>query len=191
MTTIPTHFQPALHTLLASLATLSLVLASGGCVGTIDDEDVDPAGDGDTGTDLIIASGAVTNSSLYVSLSGSDSNPGTIDRPFRTVSKGMAATGPRSTLYLRGGTYVENVKVSPAKGTATSPIRFTAFAGERPVIQGLLWLSNPTYVTLDGVNVTWSSSNSSSDHMVKMSGGSNWSIKNCELWGAHSFAGLL
>ena len=190
MMTIASQLQRV--TLVAGLAAIQLVLVTGasGCVASIGVEDVDPSADGDPG-DSVLVNAAVTNAVLYVAPTGSDSNPGTIDRPLKSVSKGVSLAGPGSTLYLRGGTYVENVKFSVAKGTATSPIHMAAYTGERPVIQGLLWLNGANYWTLDGINVTWNSSNSSADHMVKMTGGSNWSIRNCEFWGAHSFAALL
>jgi hypothetical protein len=105
-------------------------------------------------------------------------------------------------LYVRGGTYVENLGGSSAnpagatpisiyQGTSTSPILVQAYPGERPVLQGLLWLNRPSYWIVDGLNVTWNSKNLSTEHMVKMTNGVGWVFKNSELWGAHSFAAML
>ncbi|MBK7862718.1 MAG: DUF1565 domain-containing protein [Archangiaceae bacterium] len=135
-------------------------------------------------------SGGMVAGALYVATTGSDSAPGTQAQPFRTVDKGLSSVAPGQTLYIRGGTYVENVSGSLA-GSATHPITVRNYPGERPVISGLLWLNAPDYVTIDGINVTWNSSNSASQHMVKMSGGRDWALINSELWGARSFAGLL
>src|SRR5947209_8728021 len=52
-------------------------------------------------------------------------------------------------------------------------------------------LSNRTYWTFDGLNITWSSADTADEHMVKMTGGTGWRITNAEIWGAHSWANVL
>jgi hypothetical protein len=140
-----------------------------------------------------IAGASGSGSTYYVSTSGSDSNAGSIDAPWRTVTHGLSALKPGDTLYLRGGTYVERIKnPSISAGTVTSPITVAAYPGERPVIQGLLWMTGPSYWTFDGVNVTWDlATGVSSEHMVKMTNGVGWTFKDAELWGAHSYAAFL
>lgn len=103
----------------------------------------------------------------------------------------MANLRAGDTLELHGGIYSGDVKVTMAAGTASAPITVKAVPGERPVIMGLFWITNPTYLILDGINVTWPASASSSDHMAKMTGGSHWTIENAEMWGAKSYANLL
>jgi hypothetical protein len=127
----------------------------------------------------------------YVAPSGSDSADGSASHPYKTLTKAFSTLRAGDTLYVRGGTYPERIKSTPADGTASSPITVKAYPGERPVVQGLLWLSTPDYWTLDGVNVTWSSANSASEHMVKMTGGTGWRLTNAEIWGAHSYAAIL
>ena len=134
----------------------------------------------------------VVNGAYYVSPSGSDANPGTLASPFRTVLKGLTVVGPGQTLYVRGGTYVEDIKNPPIRpGTPSARVSVVAYPGERPVVQGLLWLMGPSYWTLDGINVTWRNGNSSVDHMVRIINGVGWEFRNAEIWGARSFAGLL
>lgn len=128
---------------------------------------------------------------FYVASDGSDTNPGSLLQPFRTVGKGLAALQAGDTLQVRGGEYVETIDFKAAKGSPNAPITLMAYPGERPVIRGLLWLSGADYWALDGISVTWLDGTSSSNHMVKMSGGTGWSIRNCEFWGAHSYAELL
>jgi hypothetical protein len=98
----------------------------------------------------------------------------------------MHAIGSGQTLCVHGGTYTENISTSIA-----SRAKIVAYSGERPVVVGLMWLSSLSNVTIDGINVTWNSSNNSSQHMVKFSGGSGWIYQNSEVWGAHSYAGIL
>lgn len=47
----------------------------------------------------------------YVSPRGSDSNPGTLARPWRTIGKAMRTLAPGRTAYLRAGTYREATDV--------------------------------------------------------------------------------
>ena len=50
---------------------------------------------------------------FYVSPSGSDSNPGTIDKPFKTWQKLSSVLKAGDTGYIRGGTYTS--PLSPAQ----------------------------------------------------------------------------
>ncbi len=128
---------------------------------------------------------------FYVSTAGSDSGNGSASSPYRTLQKAFSSLHPGDLLYVRGGTYVERLKLSVPKGTASAPVTVKAYPGERPVVQGLLWLTSADYWTLDGLNVTWSTGNSSGEHMVKMTGGVGWRLTNAEIWGARSYAALL
>ena len=123
---------------------------------------------------------------------GDDAAEGTAEAPFRTVTRGLLAVGPGDTLLLREGTYVEDVR-SPRiqRGTPEARIRFANWPGERPVIQGLLWMKGASYWTLDGLAVTWNPGRLSTEHMVKMTNGVGWRVTRSEFWGAQSFAGLL
>jgi hypothetical protein len=112
--------------------------------------------------------------------------------PWRTVAKGLTSLGAGDTLYVRGGTYQERIRsISIQPGTASSPVLVAAYPGERPVIEGLLWITGADHWTFDGINVTWSSFNAPSEHMVKLTDGVGWTFKNAEVWGAKSYAGIL
>lgn len=71
----------------------------------------------------------------FVSLSGSDSNPGTSARPWRTISKAVNILKPGDTLYIREGIYDETVHIRTS-GTAANPILILNYPGETPVIDG-------------------------------------------------------
>jgi hypothetical protein len=84
---------------------------------------------------LTVSDTVITNGSFFVSPSGSDSNPGTIDRPFLTISKGLTAVGNGGRVYLRGGTYAQPSKLSLSKiASPTNRICLWAYPGEKPVI---------------------------------------------------------
>lgn len=65
----------------------------------------------------------------------SDDNPGTADKPFRTISRGVKELRPGDTLTVRGGTYREGVEIDLV-GSAEHPITVRAAAAEQPLIKG-------------------------------------------------------
>lgn len=72
----------------------------------------------------------------YVSTTGSDSNPGTLRRPFRTIQHALdIAVHPGNMVEVRAGTYTEAVAF-PADGAAAAPIVLENYSGERPFISG-------------------------------------------------------
>ena len=75
------------------------------------------------------------DSDLYVSPAGSDSNPGTLARPFKTVQQCAELVQPGSTCWLRKGTYRETI-VPQVSGTSDKPIAFAAYQNEAVTISG-------------------------------------------------------
>jgi hypothetical protein len=144
---------------------------------------------------FLTTTGRVTASTYYVAPTGSDQASGTQSAPWRTLRKGLTSLLAGDALIVRGGLYVENLggntPISIRPGTPTAPITVTAAPGERPVLQGLLWLRSPSYWTISGLNVTWLPGNSINWHMVELTNGVGWSFLNAEVWGANSYAGLL
>jgi len=75
----------------------------------------------------------------YVATTGSDTNPGTIDRPFATVGRGQTAAVAGDTVFIHGGTYAfsgtgqtEGVRFTK-NGAAGRYINYFAVDGEVPV----------------------------------------------------------
>lgn len=135
----------------------------------------------------------VSGVTYYISPSGNDSNNGTtLSTPFKTFAKALPILKPGDLLYMREGVYAENVKsVKTNPGTAAAKITVKNYGTERPVIQGLFWMSGASHWVFDGINITWGTGLGSGDHMVKFTGNSEgWILKNCEIWGARSYAGI-
>jgi hypothetical protein len=84
--------------------------------------------------------------SYFVSaLTGSDTNSGTINAPFKTISHGVKLLKPGTSLYLRaGGVYNEQV-VPTVSGTQSFPILISGYQSEVAIIDG-------TGLTLKGAN---------------------------------------
>jgi hypothetical protein len=78
----------------------------------------------------------MTGTNYYVSTSGSNTNPGTITLPWRTLQKAADTAQAGSTVYLRGGVYNERVDFDTYSGTNSSPIVFSSYPGETAVIDG-------------------------------------------------------
>jgi hypothetical protein len=70
---------------------------------------------------------------VYVDGRGSDGNPGTRARPWRTLAHAFTRLQPGDTLLLRGGTYLERPTLSRS-GTAGAPITVRSYPGETAVI---------------------------------------------------------
>jgi hypothetical protein len=101
------------------------------------------------------AAGAAT---YYVDDTGSNSNPGTISQPFRTITYGLTfIDNPGDVLWVRGGTYNERAVIWDKHGTSTSGIYIGGYNGESPVIDGTgigphstVSINESSYVTFDG-----------------------------------------
>ena len=74
----------------------------------------------------------------FVSTSGNDTNPGSQDRPFRTVGKGVGVLLAGDVLNLRHGIYVGPVNIAGKHGTADDPIVIRSYPGEHAYIDGTL-----------------------------------------------------
>ena len=68
----------------------------------------------------------------YVSTSGSDSNPGTIDQPFLTIPAAYNAAVAGDTIFVRGGRYSYGTTINLSKsGTSVNMYYLWAYPGER------------------------------------------------------------
>lgn len=68
---------------------------------------------------------------------GSDAGKGTKDSPWKTLRHAVDQAKAGDTVYLRGGTYYENVTIRLV-GSKDAPITFRSFPGEQAVLDGAL-----------------------------------------------------
>jgi hypothetical protein len=74
---------------------------------------------------------------LYVATNGSDSNPGTLAAPLKTIQRAVDLAQPGTTIQVRGGTYAPSTNLQLLKsGTASQPITLRNYSSERVVIDG-------------------------------------------------------
>ena len=107
----------------------------------------------------------------YVATTGSDNNPGTQAQPWRTIQHAADTVAPGTTVYVRGGTYAEQVNILHSGSASAGYTTFTAYPGETPVVDGsslqavsagLFNLLDVSYVQVSGFevrNYTTSSAN--------------------------------
>jgi hypothetical protein len=85
---------------------------------------------------------AATAATYYVAPAptGSNSNPGTQEKPFETIAKGLSVTFAGDTLYIRAGTYSAHFRSyveTIHSGTSWSnSVTIAGYPGEIPTVQG-------------------------------------------------------
>ena len=94
---------------------------------------------------------------LYVATTGSDSNPGTATRPFKTISRAASLAKPGTTVHVAPGTYLGNVTTN-VSGTATARIRYVSDTkwGAKIIGTGteFMWTNRGNYTDIVGFDIT-------------------------------------
>ena len=84
---------------------------------------------------ILILSSILIKAQIYVSPDGDDSNPGTIDKPYKTISFAMNQADADTTIYLRGGIYEISSTIKPERnGSAGKYIKLWAYPSETPIL---------------------------------------------------------
>lgn len=84
---------------------------------------------------LLLALKSAYADTYFVSFLGSNTNVGSITKPFLTLQKGADILKPGDTVFVRTGTYKERLFVRTA-GTVSQPAVFINYANEKPIIDG-------------------------------------------------------
>ena len=84
---------------------------------------------------LLVHTAQALAADCWVAPNGSDTDPGSQEKPFRTVQKAADVVRPGDTCTVRGGRYREAVTIRHS-GTDGKPIRFVAAEGERVIFDG-------------------------------------------------------
>ena len=99
----------------------------------------------------------------YASTSGSNSNPGTLREPYRTIAYLLGRVHAGETGCLLPGTFTENVRIS-AGGTPGSALTLKSGFGVRATIMGTLDITDTandvviSNLVLNGKNASWHAS---------------------------------
>ena len=94
---------------------------------------------------------------LYVDSNGDDSGSGSINAPFRTISKAAAMAKPSTTIHVAPGVYAGNVTTNNS-GTSSGRIRFESAAKWGAKIVGIgsgaHWTNNGDFVDVSGFDIS-------------------------------------
>jgi hypothetical protein len=116
---------------------------------------------------LAVGGSALAATNIYVSPTGSDSNPGTQAAPVKTITRADALASAGSTVHVAAGTYYVSAPslssagiVTRKSGTSSARIRFVSDVkwGAKIVVSGtgITWDSRGNYVDIDGFQITGS-----------------------------------
>ena len=132
----------------------------------------------------VYSSDTSSKKAYYVSTSGDDGNPGTLQAPWRTIQKAADTLVAGETVFVREGLYEEFVQIRQSGSAQEGYITFQAFPGERPVLEGknitptssqntLLLIRGASYVAVQGFEVRGFTTDSRSDYIsgMKVRGG--------------------
>ncbi|WP_068501816.1 right-handed parallel beta-helix repeat-containing protein [Paenibacillus kribbensis] len=108
-------------------------------------------------------SASAASTEYYVATSGSDSNAGTSDAPWKTLQHAADVAPVGSTVYVRGGVYNQKLKITRSGSASQGPIVFTNYGTETAIIdgtglsvsgtEGLIELADVDYVTVQGFEI--------------------------------------
>ena len=95
---------------------------------------------------------------------GADTNPGTEDRPWRTIQKAADTLKPGDTVLVKNGTYVENAVPSNIgvhithSGAPDAWITYKAFPGQHPFVTSPTWstfkIDEAAYIEINGFEIS-------------------------------------
>ncbi|WP_162820415.1 right-handed parallel beta-helix repeat-containing protein [Microvirga calopogonii] len=135
---------------------------------------------------------------LYVSVSGNDSNPGTMTLPLRSITKAAAEAKPGTRVTVLGGLYKEIVVIT-AGGTPELPVVFEPAPGEQVTIDGEAAPPDTNLVQISASNITFQGftvRNSTRSgiaawgtHDVKIANNKVSGSKKAGIWVGHSEVG--
>lgn len=86
--------------------------------------------------------------------SSSDANPGTKTLPWKTIQHAAETAVAGDTVFIRAGTYYESMQTIHSGNSSDGPIVFSAFQGEKPVLDGAPVSSSTTGVIIDQDYIT-------------------------------------
>jgi hypothetical protein len=128
----------------------------------------------------------------YVATSGSDSNPGTFSKPWKTIQHAADSVSAGDTVYVRGGAYHKLVSVKVSGSASAGFITFSSYPGELAIVDGkglsipggqwgLFTIKSQSYVVINGFEIRNYRTNKTADTPIGVyvfGSGSNVQIFN-------------
>ncbi len=100
----------------------------------------------------------------YVSPSGDDGHPGSLENPWKTLGKAATTLEAGDTVYVRAGTYIERVKPQRSGNPTDGYITYSRFENETVTLRDtglpsgdndevMIWISGLRYIKIIGFHV--------------------------------------
>jgi len=83
----------------------------------------------------ILSAACLKAETFYVSPAGNNINPGTKEKPFRTIPQALSTANPGDTVLVRAGTYPGRIVLGKT-GSPGKPVTLSACPGEKVLIAG-------------------------------------------------------
>ncbi|MFZ5864579.1 MAG: hypothetical protein ACOYXY_01725 [Thermodesulfobacteriota bacterium] len=121
--------------------------------------------------------------------SAGDSNPGTIERPWKTLSKANVSVQPGDTVFIHQGRYAESI-APLASGEASQPITYQAHKNDRVVLDenpnfaACINLDSRSHIVVKGIKIDRPGKNYPA--YAQMVGSQHCVIEDCEFSGSTS-----
>jgi hypothetical protein len=105
-----------------------------------------------------------SGTTYYVSTSGSDSNPGTFSKPWKTIQHAADSVHAGDTVYVRGGVYNKLVRIQVSGSASAGFITFSSYPGELAIVDGkklkipggqwgLFTIESQSYIVINGFEI--------------------------------------
>lgn len=133
-----------------------------------------------------------SGTAYYVATKGSDSNPGTFSRPWKTIQHATDWVHAGDTVYVRGGVYNKLVSIKVSGSASAGFITFSSYPGEVATVDGtklripggqwgLFTIESQSYIVINGFEIRNYRTNSTADTPIGIwvfGAGSNVQIFN-------------
>jgi len=133
-----------------------------------------------------------SGTTYYVATWGSDSNPGTFSKPWKTIQHAADSVSAGDTVYVRGGVYNKLVIMKASGSASDGFITFSSYKGEIAIVDGtglripsgqwgLFTIQDQSYIVINGFEVRNYKTSSRADTPIGIyifGAGSNLQIVN-------------
>ena len=101
-----------------------------------------------------------SSGSFYVAQTGKDSNPGTIEQPWRTIQHAADSLTPGDTVFVMAGTYNEKIIVNVSGSESGGYITFKNYNNDVVILDGtdvsgenMIYMQDKDYINISGFSI--------------------------------------
>jgi hypothetical protein len=109
----------------------------------------------------VIDRGEAAGGMYFVAPDGDDNNPGTENEPWKTIHKSADTLEAGDTVYIKAGTYHENISINASGSEMNGYITFQNFENDEVIMDGtgigatsMIDINDRQYIKIIGFNIT-------------------------------------